>query len=116
MVYAFSEEEKQRIESYGMMVVEFKRFTEKYNIVLGDLAHALEKFADMLKKAISFIASKWDEMIDTVKFYINSIREAYGYRTSLRYKVVKILSKCTGIEKLDIWKMTRHIWRPRSCC
>lgn len=73
MIYAFTEVEKEQIESSGMMVVEFKR-----NL----------RMIESMGKAVSHA---W-------------------------YKAVKTLSKCTGLEKREVWKMTRHTRLARSCC
>ena len=99
MVLAFTEAEKAKIESSGMMVIEFKRNLKRIN-------HTC--------KAV--FCEKFDEAMDDLKLAIEEIKKKVGYSNSWRYKVVKILSKCTGIEKKSIWKMTRHTYLARSCC
>ena len=100
MIYAFTETEKKQIESLGVMVVEFKR-----NL----------KMIESMSKVVSQAWEKFKKAIDDIRLAFEEIRENYDYPTSRRYKVVKILSKCTGLEKKEIWKMTRHTRLARSC-
>lgn len=86
MIYAFSEEQKKEIEKSGVMVIEVN------------------------------LAEKMDDVFDKVSFVIEEFCNKYEKKTSRRYQVVKLLSKCTGIEKLCIWNMNRHTFLARSCC
>lgn len=94
MIYAFTETEKKQIESLGVMVVEFKRNLKMIESMSKDVSQAWEKF----KKAI-----------DDIRLAFEEIRESYDCPTLRRYRVVEILSKCNGLEKKGVWKMTRHI-------
>lgn len=119
MVLAFTEAEKAKIESSGMMVIEFKRNLKRINHTCKAVFFALNeisKAAGILMEAIHVFCEKFDEAIDDLKLAIEEIKKKVGYSNSRRYKVVKILSKCTGIEKKSIWKMTRHTYLARSCC
>lgn len=113
MVYTFTEAEKKQIEGHGMMVVEFKRDFRKFVSYAWD---SLMEFAKKISRAISVLCEKFSEAVDNVRFSIEEIREGYDYPTSRRYKVVKILSKCTGLEKREVWKMTRRTHLARSYC
>lgn len=109
MVYAFTEAEKRQIESHGMMVIEFKRDFRKF---ISQAWDSLMEFVEKTRRAISVLG----EVADKVVFVIGLIRRSYTYPTYKRYMVAKILSKCTGLEKREVWKMTRHTRLARSCC
>lgn len=112
MVYAFSEEEKQKIEIDGLKVVEFKRYLRDFKIACDAIAELLLK----IKSALNLVYEIVENFIDNLCLVAEEINEAFGRYTTSRYKVVKALSKCTGIEKQNIWKMTRHTRLARSCC
>lgn len=105
MVYAFTEAEKKQIESRGMMVVEFKR-----NLMI------IEKADKVIYEVACEFCKKIIEAVDNIRLAFNEISEAFGCPISRRYKVVKILSKCTGLEKREIWRMPRRSHLARSCC
>lgn len=113
MVYAFTEAEKKQIENCGMMVVEFKRDFRK---IVSQVWEIFMELAEKARRAINILCEKISEAADNVRLALEEIRENYDYSTSRRYKVVKILSKCTGLEKREVWKMTRRIHLARSCC
>lgn len=58
------------------------------------------------------------EVIETMKLVLKAgglaIKDIKKRHTSFRYKAVKFVSKCTGIELYIIWKATRHTWLARS--
>lgn len=119
MVYAFTETEKRKIESCGMMVVEFKRNLKTIESVSKAASQAqdiLMEIAEMVVKTIGVFFQKISEVMDNIRLTFEKIREKYDYPTSRRYQIVKILSKCTGLEKREIWKMTRCTRLARSCC
>lgn len=115
MIYAFSEDQKKEIEKSGMMVIEVKRYLIKKKAAKKAwkiLMETVQKIHD----AMMLLAEKLEDAFDKVSFVINEFCNKYGYETSRRYRAVKLLSKCTGIEKLRIWNMTRHRFLARSCC
>ena len=119
MIYTFTEMEKKQIESRGMMVIEFKRNLKKIESMSKAVSQAWEKLmelAEAVGKVCYEVCKKFNEVVDYIRPAFEEIRENYDYPTSRRYKVVKILSKCTGLEKKEIWKMTRHTRLARSCC
>lgn len=119
MVFAFTEAEKAQIESRGMTVIEFKRELRRIEHANKAIFRALNKLlevTEVLVKAIRSFCEKFYDMIDELKLAIEEAREEFGYSNSRRYKIVKILSKCTGIEKKSIWKITRHTYLARSYC
>lgn len=119
MVYAFTEAEKKKIENYGMLVVEFKRNlkrAENFGKAISKAWDSLVELAEKIGKAIGVLCEKFREAVDNVRLAFEEIRENYDYPTSRRYKVVKILSKYTGLEKREVWKMTRRTHLARSCC
>lgn len=119
MVYAFTEAEKKQIESRGMMVIEFKRNLRMIESISKAVSHAwneLMKLAEMVGKVCYDVCKKFNEAIDDIRLVLEEITEKCDYPTSRRYRVVKILSKCTGLEKREIWRMTRRSHLARSCC
>lgn len=115
MIYAFSEDQKKEIEKSGMMVIEVKRYLIKKEAAKKAwkiLTETVRKIHD----GMMLLAEKIGEVFDKAKFVIEEFCNKYGHQTSHRYQVVKLLSKCTGIEKLRIWNMTRHTFLARSCC
>lgn len=119
MVYAFTEAEKKQIESYGMMVIEFKRnlkMIESISKAASKVWEKLMELAETVGKVCYEVCKKFKEVVDDIRLAFEEIRENYDYPTSRRYKVVKILSKCTGLEKREIWRMTRRSHLARSCC
>lgn len=119
MVYAFTEAEKKQIESRGMMVIEFKRNLKMIESVSKAVSQAWEKLmelAEAVGKVCYEVCEKFNEVVDDIRLAFNEISEASGCPISRRYKVVKILSKCTGLEKREIWRMTRRSHLARSCC
>ena len=119
MIYAFTEMEKKQIESRGMMVIEFKRnlkMIESMSKAVSKAWEKLMKLAETVGKVCYEFCKKFNEVVDDIRLAFEEIRENYDYSTSRRYTVVKILSKCTGLEKKEVWKMTRHTRLARSCC
>lgn len=119
MVYAFTEAEKKQIESRGMMVVGLKRnlkMIESMSKAVSKAWEKLMKLAETVGKVCYEVFKKFNEVVDDIRLAFEGIRENYDYPTSRRYKVVKILSKCTGLEKREIWRMTRRSHLARSCC
>lgn len=119
MVYAFTEAEKKQIENCDMLVVEFKRNikrAENFGKAISKARDSLMELAEKIGRVIGVLCEKFSEVADNVRLAFEEIRENYDYPTSRRYKVVKILSKCTGLEKQEIWKMTRRTHLARSCC
>ena len=119
MVYAFTETEKKQIENCGMLVVEFKRNLkreENFGKAISKAWDSLMELAEKIGRVIGVLCEKFSEVADNVRLALEEIRENYDYPTSRRYKVVKILSKCTGLEKREVWKITRRTHLARSCC
>lgn len=119
MVFTFTEEQKKQIESQGMMVVEFKRTLKRavdFGKAISKAWNDLMKLAEKIGQIIGIFFEKFIEAIDNLKFALEETRENYNYHTSRRHKIVMILSKCTGLEKREVWKMTRHTRLARSCC
>ena len=119
MIYAFTEVEKEQIESSGMMVVEFKRNLRMIESMGKAVSHAwngLMKLAEVVGRICCEVCKKLIGMVDDIRLAFEEIQEDYDYPTSRGYKVVKILSKCTGLEKREVWKMTRYTRLARSCC
>lgn len=112
MVISFEEKDRAVIESNGRTIIEFKHFLHQ----IGNVYQKLVYGARCIIKAWKVFKSRFYKVVDNLKLLFEEIRELYHYPTSFRYKSVKLLSKCTGIEKREIWKMTQHIWLARSCC
>ena len=119
MVCAFTEAEKKQIESCGMMVIEFKRNLKTIESMSKAVSRAWEKLmkiAEAVGKVCYEVCKKFNEVVDDIRLAFEEIRENYDYPTSRRYKIVKILSKCAGLEEKKVWKMTRYTRLARSCC
>lgn len=116
MVLSFEEKDRSVIESHGMTIIEFKQSLYK---LFKNTSNAYER----IKDAIDNVIKAWKvfkeillEVINNVKFMVEQTAERWHYQTSMRYRFVKVLSKCTGIEKRKLWKLTRHTWLARSYC
>ena len=79
----------------------------------------------MQKRLLETVARAWNvfaekilEAIDAVNLLFEQIREAYYYPTSRRYRIVKVFSKCTGMDIRFCWKITWEIrrWIVRNRC
>lgn len=116
MVLAFEEKDRYLIESRGLSIIEFKRcvikLCDKVSSAIHDIGEIIFSVAEAIKKLSDFLY----KIFDNIKFEIEVSMDANHLPISHRYKVVKNLSKCTGIEKRDVWKMTRHTRLARSCC
>lgn len=116
MVISFEEKDRAMIEACGMTIIEFKRLLHRVNKRINDIWSRLMDIVSKFSKSLKLFADKVHDVLDNVGLRFEEMWEAYHYPTSRRYRVVKMLSKCTGIEKHEIWKMTRHTWLARSCC
>jgi hypothetical protein len=118
MVLAFTEEQKKEIEARGMTVIEFKRRIRNMGKNVDDAWKILKEWTDRVLKAWNVLVEKFHEMVDSVKLVLEQIKEAYCYQTSHRYRIVKIFSKCTGVDMRFWWNFTFKIkrWIVRSCC
>lgn len=120
MVISFKEQDRAIIEAYGMTIIDFKRILYRMEKWVRDnwteLYNLAKDLTEKIIKAWELFEDKLLEAIDDMKFLFERIRETYHCSVSLRYRFVKTLSKCTGMESQKIWKMTRHTWLARSCC
>lgn len=116
MVISFEEKDRAAIESKGITIIEFKRFLYKYAKTVVKTLEYLEEYAKCILKAWNAFKKWFLKAVDSVKLIVEQISDYTCHPTSFRYKVVKFLSKCTGIDMYRLWKMTRHTWLARSCC
>lgn len=120
MVISFKEQDRTIIEAYGMTIIEFKRILYRMEKRIQDnwteLHNLAKDLTEKIVKAWKLFEDKPLEAVDNIKFLFERIRERHHCSVSLRYRFVKTLSKCTGMESQKIWKMTRHTWLARSCC
>lgn len=65
---------------------------------------AWERLADLIR-----------DLAEKLRELIGEMEEKVGLPTSKRYKLIKKLSKVTGIDQKALWKKTR-IFRIRSNC
>lgn len=112
MVISFEEKDRATIEAKGMTIIEFKR--QLYQI--RDAYQVLSNDARCVLKAWNSFKKWLCEAVDNLKMVFEALKENYCLPTSFRYKAVKFLSRCTGIDIYKLWKMTRHTWLARSCC
>ena len=116
MVIAFEEKDRAVIEARVMTIIESKRRLYKLSEIASNAYEIIKDAIDKIEKAWEVFKTRFLEAIDNVKFLLEQTMETWHYPTSRRYRVVKVISKCTGIEKMKLWKMTRHTWLARSCC
>lgn len=116
---SFTEEQAKEIRSLGISVVEFKlcirdgipvqRYIVEKNI------EKIKEAAYIAGQAVRKFVELFNEALYEVKFIFETVKEAYGYKTSRRYKFVKFVSKI-GYNRKYIWIATRHTWLARSNC
>lgn len=116
MVISFEEKDRAVIESKGITIIEFKRDLYKIKKGIEYAWEVLKEIGDRIKKAWNVVCDAFHEVMDSIELVGQVVREVHDCPTSFRYKVVKILSKCTGIEMWKLWKASRHTWLARSNC
>lgn len=114
MIICFEEKDRAAIESTGNSIIEYKRYIHNMQKILHDACKVLDVFSLKFKKVYEIIKEAILEAADIIKMYIEVLRDIKKQNTTFRYKVVKFISKCTGIEFYRIWKATRHIWMARD--
>lgn len=116
MIISFEEKDRVKIEATGMQIIEFKRILYRTSKTISAAWSALENIAERILKGLNAFKNAFLEAVDKVKMYFEMIKDSCGYRTSFRYKTVKLISKVTRIDMWKVWTMTRHTWLARSCC
>lgn len=114
MIICFEEKNRAAIEATGNSIIEYKRYIYNNQKNLHDVCKVIIDFSLKLKKVYKVFKEVLLEAVDILKMYVEVIKDTYEQQTTLRYKVVKFISKCTGIELYRIWKETRHTWLARS--
>lgn len=115
MVISLEEKDGAVIEANGMTIIEFKRILYRRKRI-NDAQNALINLTDQIVEAWTAFGNRLIKAVDDIKLLFEEIGEIYHYPASFRYKSLKFISKCNGIKKREIWKMTRHTWLARSCC
>lgn len=82
--------------------------TEEQKDAICNLGNAIIEWFDKLKETLNEICECFSEIIEETKDII-------GAPTSTKYKMVKFLSKCTGIDKKVLWHKM-YVRRARSNC
>lgn len=82
--------------------------TEEEKDAICDLGNAIIECVDKLKEMLNEICECFSEIIEEIKDNI-------GAPTNTKYKLVKFLSKCTGIDKKVLWHKM-YVRRARSNC
>lgn len=116
MILAFEEKDRYLIESRGLSLIEFKRCVIKLCDKVSSAIHEFGEIIFSVSEEIKRLSDFLYKLFDNIKFEIEVAMDEHHLPIHHRYKVVKNLSKCTGIEKRDLWKMTRHTRLARSCC
>lgn len=118
VILCFEEKDRVGIEARGITIIEFKRQLYNAEKVIGDVRKLLREIVDKVARAWNVFAEKILEAIDTAELLFEQIREAYYYPTSRRYRIVKVFSKCTGMDIRFCWKITWEIrrWIVRNRC
>lgn len=114
MIICFEEKDRVAIEATGNSIIEYKKYMYNRQKLLHDACKVVSDFSLKFEKAYKVFKEVFLEAVDILKMYIEVIKDIYKRHTTLRYKVVKFISKCTGIELYRIWKATRHTWLARS--
>lgn len=109
MVISFEEKDRAVIEAKGMTIIEFKRFLYKDAKTAVKTLEYLVEYAKCVLKAWNAFKKQFLKAVDSVKLIVEQISDYICHPTSFRYKVVKFLSRCTGMDIYKLWKMTRRI-------
>ena len=116
MVISFEEKDRAAIEAKGITIIEFKR------VLYNNVKTVVTRW-DSITECVEYVLKAWDifkrwlkELVDDLKLLFEEIKDCFHYPTVIRYRVVKFLNKCTGIDIYRLWKMTRRTWLARSCC
>lgn len=118
MVICFEETYREFIEKKGITIIEFKRRLYNMEKSINDIWKVMEEITTKAIKVWAAFIEKLLEAVDSVKLVFEQIREAYYYPTSRRYRIAKVLSKCTNIDTRFYWKITWKIkrWLARRYC
>lgn len=114
MVISFEEKDRVAIESTGMMIIQYKQLLYKRAEYAAKGFVTLVDFSERITEAWERFTNRFCEAVEDVKLLIQKIFDHYHYPTSRGYKIVKFISKCTGIDIYKLWKGTRRTWLARS--
>lgn len=109
---ALTEEQAQEIRKGGISVIQFKNVAKK---VRHFFRYTFPELIDMVVKAFKFAVQVITDVLDDMRLALETIRSAYDYPTSSRYKFVKRMEKL-GYDKRKMWVATRYTWLARSNC
>jgi len=114
MIISFEEKDREKIESKGITIIEFKQKMYK----IEKLKVALLALVDRILKTWKAVSETFLEILDRVAMAVEVVKDIYHYETSHRYKIAKVFSKCTGTDMYYAWRFTCRIkrWFARSCC
>lgn len=113
MIVSFEEKDRDVIERSGISIIELKKQLYKMEKRIKDAELLLKDIREKCQRAFSVIRDIIIEAADHVKMYIEIIMDYNNQITSIRYKVVKIISKYTRIDMYRIWRATRFTWLAR---
>ncbi len=118
MVISFEEKDRAVIESKGITIIEFKRGLYNLKKGIDETLKTLKDMNDKIQKVWNVCVEKLLEAVDSIRLVFEQISEAYHYQTSRRYRIVKVFSKCTGLDMRVWWNFTFKIrrWLARSRC
>lgn len=114
MIISFEEKDRKVIEENGLYIIELKRYLYKMEKKIDNAKKALNDIVFKMAKVWNAFKDAFLKAVDSMKMYVEVIKDIKKQHTSFRYKVVKFVSKCTGIELYIIWNATRHTWLARS--
>lgn len=112
MYMTLTEEQAQEIRKCGISVIQFKNVAKK---VRHFFRYTFPELIDMVVKDFKFAVQVITDVMDDIRLALETIRGAYGYPISHRYKFVKSMEKL-GYDKRKMWVATRHTWLARSNC
>ena len=116
MVISFEEKDRAAIEAKGVTIIKFKSVLYRNEKIVTRRWDSPRECVEYVLKAWDIFKKWFEELVDELRLLLEEIKNYSHYPTIIRYKVVKYLNKCTGIDIYKLWKMTRHTWLARSCC
>lgn len=114
MIISLEEKDREVIEENGLYIIELKRHLYKMEKQMGDARKIVNDIVIKVAKALNALKDAFLEVVDRMKMYVEVIADIEKRPTSFRYKVVKLISKCTGVELHRIWKVTYRTCLARS--
>lgn len=85
--------------------------TDNYSEIVDAKKRIADAWLELTQKFIECVY----EIVDRCREIIGDLMEKAGYQPPRKYRLIKRLSKVTGIPSSELWKKT-NIYRIRSHC